>query len=374
MNWIGNALFSGLTEDEILEIVSRSQPLDLTTGEWLLHHGDDASHLFILESGLLEVVRVDPLTKAEAILQVLQPGAVIGEMALVDRGSRSASVRAAANSRLLSTPFAIFRQAPGVASDQPELKQTYIKLVHNLAEVMSRRLRELGDESLRQAVDRVNMGVFIISTISLLALYIIIINLVGKYGGVVTDTTFISIPLLGVFGGTTLHFVRRTGLPLASFGLTRNPWPAVFEGIAVSIPLCGLLVLGKWIWMQSTPGQEAEPLFGWRSVYEHYGLFREIAFACVYAAFTFVQEFIARSGLQAPLERFLVSKHRTLIAILISNLLFALTHLHVSAKLAVIVFFAGCFWGAMFKRHGNLYGTFINHLIVGTFIFFVLVL
>jgi hypothetical protein len=374
MNWIENALFSGLTENEILEIVSRSESVNVATGEWLFHHGDDAAQLYILESGLLEVVRVDSLTKAEVILQVLQPGAVIGEMALVDRGARSASVRAAAASRLLSAPFTIFRQAPGVPSDQPELKQTYAKLVHNLAEVMSKRLRELGDESLRQAVDRVNMGMFILSTISLLALYIIILNLVGKYGEIVTDTTFVSIPLLGVFGGTTLHFVKRTGLPLASFGLTRNPWPAVIEGAAVSIPMCMLLVLGKWIWMQSTPGQEAEPLFGWRSVYEHYGLMNEVAFACVYAAFTFVQEFIARSGLQAPLERFLVSKHRTLIAILISNLLFALTHLHVSAKLAVIVFFAGCFWGAMFKRHGNLYGTFINHLIVGTFIFFVLVL
>ena len=374
MNWIANALFSGLTEDEILEIVSRSQAVDVATGEWLFHHGDEASELFILESGLLEVVRVDPLTKAEAVLQILQPGAVIGEMALVDRGPRSASVRAAASSRLLSTPFTIFRQAPGETSDQPELIQTYIKLVHNLAEVMSKRLREIGDETLRQTVDRVNMGVFIISTISLLALYIVIINLVGKYGFYVTDTTFISIPLLGVFGLTTLYFVKRTGLPLANFGLTRDPWPAVLEGIAVSVPICMLLVLGKWIWMQSTPGQETEPLFGWRSVYEHYGLLNEIAFACVYAAFTFVQEFIARSGLQAPLERFLVSKHRTLIAILISNLLFALTHLHVSAKLAVIVFIAGCFWGAMFKRHGNLYGAFVNHLIVGTFVFFGLVL
>lgn len=374
MNWIGNALFNGVTQDEILEIVSQSQTRDLTKGEWLFHHGDEASQLFILESGLLEVVRVDPLTKAEAILQILEPGAVIGEMSLIDQGTRSASVRAAATSKLLSTPFAIFRQTPVTRSDQPDLRQTYIKLVHNLAALMSKRLRDLGDESLRQAIDRVNMGVFIISTISLLALYIIIINLIGKYNSVVTDTTFVSIPLLGVFGATTLHFVRRTGLPLATFGLTRNPWPALFEGFTVSIPLCILLVFGKWVWMQNTPGQEAEPLFGWRSVYEHYGLVEEIAFACVYAAFTFVQEFIARSGLQAPLERFLVSKHRTLIAILISNLLFALTHLHVSAKLAVIVFFAGCFWGAMFKRHGNLYGTFINHLILGTFVFFGLVL
>jgi hypothetical protein len=239
---------------------------------------------------------------------------------------------------------------------------------------MSKRLRELGDESLRQAVDRVNMGSFILSTISLLAIYIILLNLISKYSGVVSDTTFISIPLLGIFGATTLLFVKRTGLPLATFGLTRNPWPAVIEGLALSIPLCLLLIVGKWVWMQSTPGQETEPLFGWRSVYEQYGFWPEIAFACVYAAFTFVQEFIARSGLQAPLDRFLVSKHRTLISILISNLLFALTHLHVSAKLAVIVFFAGCFWGTLFKRHGNLYGAFVNHLIVGTFVFFVLVL
>jgi hypothetical protein len=374
MNWIKNALFSGLTEDEIREIVSRSTSVDVAAGEWLFLHGDDASELFILESGLLEVVRIDPLTKAEAILQTLQPGAVIGEMALIDRGPRSASVRAAAPSRLLSTPFSTFRQTPGSASDQPELKQTYVKLVHNLAEVMSKRLRELGDESLRQAVDRVNMGSFILSTISLLAIYIILLNLISKYSGVVSDTTFISIPLLGIFGATTLLFVKRTGLPLATFGLTRNPWPAVIEGLALSIPLCLLLIVGKWVWMQSTPGQETEPLFGWRSVYEQYGFWPEIAFACVYAAFTFVQEFIARSGLQAPLDRFLVSKHRTLISILISNLLFALTHLHVSAKLAVIVFFAGCFWGTLFKRHGNLYGAFVNHLIVGTFVFFVLVL
>jgi hypothetical protein len=43
MNWIENALFSGLTENEILEIVSRSESVHVATGEWLFHHGDDAS-------------------------------------------------------------------------------------------------------------------------------------------------------------------------------------------------------------------------------------------------------------------------------------------------------------------------------------------
>jgi CRP/FNR family transcriptional regulator, cyclic AMP receptor protein len=369
MSWKSNEIFKDLTPEELAEFSRQARSLQIPAGECIFRENDTASDLFIIESGQIEIVKLDPSTRNEAVLSQLASGDVVGEMALVDRGLRSASARATTIAELMVIPFDALCSSRG----NSQLREAYVKILQNLAERLSSRLRTSGEERLKEAVERINMGIFVIATIGLLALYILLLGLMPKISAHVAETSFVSIPLLGIFGLTTAYFLRRSRLSAEVVGLsTSNLRRALVEGVLFSIPIMLLMVLAKWIYLHSNPSHASTPVLEWRAVLDHYGLWSELAFAGVYGLFTAVQEFIARSGLQAPLERFLISKRRALLAIVLSNLLFATTHIHVSAQLALTVFFAGCFWGWMFKRHGNLYGCMVNHLILGTFVFFVL--
>ena len=60
----------------------------LEAGSWLLREGDAASSLFVVRTGRLEVVVGDE------VVRELGPGSVVGELAVLAEGRRSASVRA----------------------------------------------------------------------------------------------------------------------------------------------------------------------------------------------------------------------------------------------------------------------------------------
>jgi membrane protease YdiL (CAAX protease family) len=68
---------------------------------------------------------------------------------------------------------------------------------------------------------------------------------------------------------------------------------------------------------------------------------------------------------------FLEERHRVAHAILLSNLLFSATHLHISLTLALLVFPMGVFWGWIFARQGSLVGSSVSHAIIGVFGLFV---
>jgi CRP-like cAMP-binding protein len=67
----------------------------LTQGQILFKKGDPAKHLYIVESGKLEVVENDH------VLETIGEDDIVGEMALIDGGTRSATVRAAVASKVI---------------------------------------------------------------------------------------------------------------------------------------------------------------------------------------------------------------------------------------------------------------------------------
>jgi membrane protease YdiL (CAAX protease family) len=79
-----------------------------------------------------------------------------------------------------------------------------------------------------------------------------------------------------------------------------------------------------------------------------------------------LQEFVARGSLQGPLEEFLSSKYKVLLAILVSNLLFSTMHLFMSLEIALLTFIPGVYFGWLYSRTHNLLGVWIAHAIVGT--------
>jgi membrane protease YdiL (CAAX protease family) len=79
-----------------------------------------------------------------------------------------------------------------------------------------------------------------------------------------------------------------------------------------------------------------------------------------------LQELIVRGGLQGPLEVFLTEKNSTIKAIIVSNLMFATVHLFLGMDIAILVFFAGLYFGWLYSRHHTLIGVILAHGILGT--------
>jgi diguanylate cyclase (GGDEF)-like protein len=81
----------------------------LPAGTILWKQGDAGDHVVLLLEGALEVTHDMP-GGDEVVLRTLQPGAVAGEVAALDRQARSATVRARTDCRVLRIPASAFRE------------------------------------------------------------------------------------------------------------------------------------------------------------------------------------------------------------------------------------------------------------------------
>lgn len=85
-------LFNGLNEAELSEVAAICREVKKEAGEKILEQNTTGSEMYIVAEGAAEVY-IQGLDDARSLV-VLGKGQVIGEMALIDQGYRSASVRA----------------------------------------------------------------------------------------------------------------------------------------------------------------------------------------------------------------------------------------------------------------------------------------
>lgn len=127
-------LFRGLSTEEVREIVRVSEQRQLAPGDLLFEQGDEARALYMLQSGEFEVRATSPFAD-EVVLAHLGPGAVVGEMALLEGGRRSATVEALAE----STIFELSHQAFNALRSKK--RHAAYKLILNLARTLGERRR-----------------------------------------------------------------------------------------------------------------------------------------------------------------------------------------------------------------------------------------
>jgi len=128
-------LFELLSSAELDVLGELSKPQRYARGETIFTEGEVGASLFVLASGEVEVVRRGP-KGAEKLLSVLGAPAVFGEMSLIDREQRSATVRARAECtalQLTAENFATFRK---------HSRDGFTLVVVNIARLLSSRLRE----------------------------------------------------------------------------------------------------------------------------------------------------------------------------------------------------------------------------------------
>ena len=98
-------LFAHLSPSALDQLAGLTRVRQYPQGQILCNEGDPGDHLIVLESGQLRISRFTALGD-ETVLSVVEPPAVVGELALLDGAPRDATVTAqrAVTVRLVSRP------------------------------------------------------------------------------------------------------------------------------------------------------------------------------------------------------------------------------------------------------------------------------
>ncbi|MBX3128099.1 MAG: cyclic nucleotide-binding domain-containing protein [Polyangiaceae bacterium] len=353
-------LFDGLSRRERAAIAAAASERDVPRGEVLVAEGTAPDSLYVLLSGKAEVVRRDK-RGTEFVLRDIEAGRLIGEVAALESQTASGTVRVTEPARVLVLPARLVRSMP--------------TLVVNVARSMSESLQTQSDLSLEHATERAAMGDLLVKSLVLLCAYAVLVSALPwlRETWPRASTSYLSLPVIALFGFASVRFLRRTGWPLSRFGLGfRNLFGSLLEA-ALFTPLFAVVLVGvKWAAIRAVPAWHGLPLIERTDVVTRL-LDPDIrTLLVIYAASAVVQELIVRCALQASLEDFLVSRGRTKLPIFVAALMFAVNHLHMSFIFALLAFIPGLFWGWLFHRRRHLVGVTLSHFAIGAFVFFVL--
>src|SRR5215216_1132969 len=124
-------LFEGLSDDELQQLVSNAEPVSLRAGESLIKQGETGDAAFVVLYGEFEVQKQSGPSLIK--IDVRSPGDVVGEMALLSRTPRSASVISKTDSQCLRIPQEAFEQllSSSPSAARAVLNWVMIRLIQN---------------------------------------------------------------------------------------------------------------------------------------------------------------------------------------------------------------------------------------------------
>ncbi len=140
-------LFDGMDERVLDRLASELQVQTAAPGQVLIGEGQVASHMYVVISGELEVIKANKAGR-NARMALLGPGDWVGEMAILDVKPRSATVTVLAPSTL------VMLSAVDVTRLLfEENVEQYAIFIRNIARELSRRLR-VADGLIAQSATR----------------------------------------------------------------------------------------------------------------------------------------------------------------------------------------------------------------------------
>ena len=137
-------LLSGLEPGELERIAQVAIPRAFPKGARVFHEGDTSDACYVIRAGEVRVTREHPDGRAIA-LATLGPGELVGELAMIDGGVRSASVEALTDVDLLAVS----------ATDMRGLLERNAQITAKLVVALTKRLRETNERISRQSFQTV---------------------------------------------------------------------------------------------------------------------------------------------------------------------------------------------------------------------------
>lgn len=133
-----NPFFKGLTDAELAAVEPIIQEKTLPPGTTLFLEGMVGESMYIIASGNIKISKMIE-EGHEQVLMNLGPGNCFGEMAILDRGPRSASAVSTIESKILTLRRKDFIE---LGRSKPDLA---LKILWNLVADFSKRMREIGE-------------------------------------------------------------------------------------------------------------------------------------------------------------------------------------------------------------------------------------
>ncbi len=134
-----SSLFAGLLPEEVEMLSDLTQLRSFDPGEMVFEQGDVGDSLYLLMEGSVDVVRRRE-DGSEHIIAVLKAKDFFGEMALIDKEFRSASIKAKTQVDMLCLTNENLHSFARV------YKNGFTLVVINIARVLSIRLRETNEK------------------------------------------------------------------------------------------------------------------------------------------------------------------------------------------------------------------------------------
>ncbi|MFN3586115.1 MAG: cyclic nucleotide-binding domain-containing protein [Moraxellaceae bacterium] len=132
-------IFSGLTPQEMLTIEKYMFFNKVEPGEFVFKEGEKGDFVCFVASGALDVIKLNQNAQP-VVITTLSRGGSIGEMALIDKLTRSASIRACTASSLIVLTRKGFDL---ILKLHPEIG---IKILKGVASLLSINLRKTSDK------------------------------------------------------------------------------------------------------------------------------------------------------------------------------------------------------------------------------------
>jgi signal transduction histidine kinase len=101
-------IFQGLSDEELQQLMDMAEPVSLRAGDLLIRQGEPGDAAYVLIRGDFEVQKQSGQSLIK--IDVRNPGDVVGEMALLSRTPRSASIIAKTDSEALRIPQKAFEE------------------------------------------------------------------------------------------------------------------------------------------------------------------------------------------------------------------------------------------------------------------------
>ena len=141
-------IFSGLSPDEMTRITAYARSLRKARGEFIYMPGDRADHVYFLRQGRVKLSVLSESGK-EIAIDVIEPGEIFGEFALVDETPRSNMTQALDD--VLVWVFSKHDFTHLLAS-HPKLSLSYIRLVGDRRRRMEKKLSDITSKAVSARV------------------------------------------------------------------------------------------------------------------------------------------------------------------------------------------------------------------------------
>jgi len=132
-------LFSGLEQTEMIQIAAAARGLRKKRGEFIYMPGDCADSVYVLKKGRIKLSVLSESGK-EIAIDLIQPGEIFGEFALIDESVRSNMTQA-----LDEVVILVFNKHDFVnlLKSQSNLALNYIRMVGNRRRRMEKKLSDI---------------------------------------------------------------------------------------------------------------------------------------------------------------------------------------------------------------------------------------